>query len=74
MDQAIHPRVELGKGYPLGLADKGLLIGMQKGISINDISKSSSPVTAQFLQYEFVRHAVLLQSCNLFGCQGSISI
>jgi hypothetical protein len=48
MDQAVHPPVELGERYSLLTAYKGLSAGMQKGISVNDISKGSYIVAAQF--------------------------
>ena len=61
-DQAVYPRVELGKGYSLVAADKRLLIGMEKGISVYNICERSSLVTAQFPQNEFMGHVFLLTS------------
>ena len=54
MDQAVHPPIELGERYSLGTAYKGLSAGMQKGISVNNISKGSYVIAAQFFQYEFI--------------------
>lgn len=56
MDQFVNPYIELSERYSCGVVDKGLFIGMQKGISINNICKGSYVVTTQFLQYKFMCH------------------
>jgi hypothetical protein len=57
MDQAIHPAIEARKSDSFSAAYKSLMARIEKRISVNNIGKSSSLITAQLPQYEFVRHA-----------------
>jgi hypothetical protein len=72
-DQPIDPGIELGKGDSLAAADKGLLTGMEKSISIDDICESPYVVAAKFLQDEGVGHGVLLVSRQQETVMGAIN-
>jgi hypothetical protein len=59
-DQPVHPRIELGKGDSLVTADKSLPIGVEKGISVNDVGKGSYAVTAKLFKDKITGHESLL--------------
>jgi hypothetical protein len=68
MDQAIHPAIEARKSDSFSAAYKSLMARIEKRISVNNIGKSSSLITAQLSQYEFVRHAFPRGESNRNGC------
>jgi len=63
-DQPIYPGIELGKGDSLAAADKGLLTGMEKSISVDDVSKSSYAVATKLSKNEWSWHGSLLMGAE----------
>ena len=63
-DQPVYPRIELGKGDSLAAADKGLLTGMEKSISVDDVSKSSYAVATKLSKNEWSWHGLLLMGAE----------
>ena len=63
-DQPIYPVIELGKGDSLAAADKGLLTGKEKSISVDDVSKSSYAVATKLSKNEWSWHGSLLMGAE----------
>jgi hypothetical protein len=63
-DQPVDPDIELGKGDSLPAADKGLLTGMEKSISVDDVGKSPYAVAAKLSKNEWSWHGSLLMGAE----------